>query len=131
MGRTTDMDTKLVKKQKAFFKKGMRVELIHMDDTQAPPDGTRGTVIGVDDIGSVMVKWDNGSSLSLVYGVDKFWVLSTVKVTCYGKEEVWDSREEAMQYYAQAMANCEGSEQERYARIFGQLSQGRTEASDE
>ena len=49
---------------------GCRVELIKMDDIQAPPIGTRGTVRGVDDIGSIMVRWDNGSSLSVAYGED-------------------------------------------------------------
>lgn len=49
---------------------GCRVELLHMDDVLAPPIGTRGTVIGVDDTASVMVKWDNGSGLSVVYGED-------------------------------------------------------------
>lgn len=51
---------------------GTRVELVFMDDVQAPPIGTKGTVRGVDDIGSIMVSWDNGSSLSLAYGVDTF-----------------------------------------------------------
>lgn len=49
---------------------GCRVELIQMDDPQAPPIGTRGTVTGVDDIGSIMVDWDNRSSLSVAYGED-------------------------------------------------------------
>ena len=49
---------------------GCRVELLHMDDSQAPPVGTKGTVIGVDDIGSIMVRWDNGSGLSVAYGED-------------------------------------------------------------
>lgn len=49
---------------------GTRVELIRMEDIQAPPTGTQGTVIGVYDIGSIMVSWDNGSSLSVVYGED-------------------------------------------------------------
>ena len=49
---------------------GSRVELIRMEDEQAPPIGTNGTVIGVDDIGSIMVQWDNGSSLNVVYGED-------------------------------------------------------------
>lgn len=49
---------------------GTRVELIQMDDVQAPPIGTKGTVKGVDDIGSVMVKWDNGCGLHVVYGED-------------------------------------------------------------
>lgn len=52
------------------FPKGTRVELVQMDDPQAPPIGTRGTVIGVDDIGSIMVSWDNGSGLNVAYGED-------------------------------------------------------------
>ena len=50
---------------------GCRVELISMDDPQAPPKDTRGTVRGVDDIGSLLVNWDNGSGLNVVLGVDK------------------------------------------------------------
>ena len=49
---------------------GARVELLQMDDVQAPPIGTKGTVVGVDDAGSIMVRWDNGSGLSVAYGVD-------------------------------------------------------------
>ena len=49
---------------------GCRVELVRMEDEQAPPLGTAGTVIGVDDIGSIMVQWDNGSSLNVVYSED-------------------------------------------------------------
>lgn len=52
------------------FPSGTRVELVHMDDIQAPPPGTLGTVRGVDDTGSLMMRWDNGSSLSVVYGED-------------------------------------------------------------
>lgn len=49
---------------------GCRVELQRMDDAQAPPIGTKGTVRGVDDIGSIMVDWDNGSGLNVIYGED-------------------------------------------------------------
>ena len=49
---------------------GATVELLRMEDFQAPPIGTRGTVTGVDDAGSVMVNWRNGSSLSVAYGED-------------------------------------------------------------
>ena len=48
-----------------------------MDDPQAPPIGTRGTVIGVDDIGSIMVDWDNGSGLSVAYGEDRCKVVAS------------------------------------------------------
>ena len=49
---------------------GCRVELLQMEDVQAPPIGTKGTVRGVDAIGSIMGSWDTGSSLSGVYGED-------------------------------------------------------------
>ena len=52
------------------FPKGSRVELVKMDDPQAPPIGTKGTVRGVDDIGSILVAWDNGCGLSVAYGED-------------------------------------------------------------
>ena len=52
------------------FPKGTRVELVQMDDFQAPPIGTKGTVRGVDDTGSILVAWDNGCGLNIVYGVD-------------------------------------------------------------
>lgn len=60
----------ILEKLRKEYSPGTRVELIRMEDIQAPPTGTRGTVIGVDDIGSIMVSWDNGSSLSVVYGED-------------------------------------------------------------
>lgn len=49
---------------------GCRVELVQMDDVQAPPIRTKGTVIGVDDTGSLLMRWDNGSGLNVVYGED-------------------------------------------------------------
>ena len=62
--------TKDVEKAKATYLSGMRVRLLKMDDDQAPAVGTEETVIGVDDTGSVMVAWDNGSSLNVLLGVD-------------------------------------------------------------
>ncbi len=52
------------------FPSGTRVELVRMDDPQAPPLGTHGTVRGVDDAGSILVAWDDGRGLSVVYGED-------------------------------------------------------------
>lgn len=60
-----------IERLKAKYPKGTRVRLVRMDDIQAPPIGTLGTVIGVDDIGSILVNWDNGSSLNVVYGIDE------------------------------------------------------------
>ena len=55
---------------------GSRVRLLKMDDVQAPPIGTLGTVKGVDDILSVMVSWDNGSGLNVVYGEEQIELVS-------------------------------------------------------
>ena len=44
-----------VERIRAQYKAGARVELIEMDDPQAPPAGTRGTVIAVDDIGRLSI----------------------------------------------------------------------------
>ena len=49
---------------------GSRVELVKMDDPQAPPIGTCGTVRGVDDTGSILVNWDNGGGLNVLFGTD-------------------------------------------------------------
>ena len=54
------------------YPRGTRVELLGMDDPQAPPTGTMGEVIGVDDAGQLLVRWETGSSLSLILGVDFF-----------------------------------------------------------
>ncbi len=52
------------------FPVGCRIELVKMDDPQAPPIGTCGTVRGVDDTGSILVNWDNGGGLNVLFGVD-------------------------------------------------------------
>ena len=103
---------------------GSRVELIKMEDVQAPPIGTKGTVLGVDDIGSIMVAWDNGSSLNVVYSVDKVRMLETVKTICYGREVIWDSREKAIIFFLECMASSEGAERERYLNILVKLKSG-------
>ena len=55
---------------RSTYPRGTRVELVQMDDAQAPPMGTHGTVTGVDDTGSLLVDWDNGSGLNVIWGVD-------------------------------------------------------------
>ena len=54
------------------YPRGTKVELLGMDDPQAPPMGTRGEVMGVDDAGQILVRWETGSSLSLIPDVDSF-----------------------------------------------------------
>lgn len=60
----------IVRMMKERYPVGTRVELLKMDDVQAPPIGTHGTVYGVDDTASVLVEWDNGTHLSVIYGED-------------------------------------------------------------
>ena len=57
---------------------GTTVELISMDDAQSPPPGTLGRIHGVDDAGSILVSWQNGSSLSLIPDVDDFRIVKEV-----------------------------------------------------
>jgi len=120
----------IVEQVKTEYPVGTRVELIQMDDFQAPPIGTKGTVRGVDDTASIMVNWDNGSRLNVVYGEDACKKLDSVKVICYGKEEVWDSRMEAADFYFKAIAGSEGSECERYTNIYTELLLGKKVCSD-
>ena len=65
----------IVEQLRSEYPEGTRVELVRMDDPQAPPVGTKGTVQGVDDVGSILVAWDNGSSLNVAYGPDQVRVL--------------------------------------------------------
>ena len=69
------MRKEIIEKLKKSYPVGCRVVLDHMDDPQAPPVGTKGTVIGVDDIGSILVEWDNGSGLNVVYGEDRCHII--------------------------------------------------------
>ena len=64
--------TRMIKER---YKPGMRVRLLKMNDKQAPPVGTLGTVRGVDDIESVMAAWDNGCGLNVVLDEDEIEVI--------------------------------------------------------
>ena len=77
------------------YPKGTRVELMKMDDIQAPPIGTQGTVTGVDDIGTIMVDWDNGSKLGVVLGED----ICRKIMLMYGKEASNRKQEIDRQHY--------------------------------
>lgn len=64
-------DKTTVERVRKEYPAGTRVILEQMDDPQGPPVGTMGTVLGVDDTGSLLMKWDNGSGLNVVYGEDR------------------------------------------------------------
>lgn len=66
----------IVSRLRKKYPKGTRVRLIEMNDPQSPATGTLGTVRGIDDMDNILVAWDTGSSLSLIYNVDKWKVVS-------------------------------------------------------
>ena len=60
-----------IEKLKEEYPQGTRVELVYMEDefSRLQP-GEKGTVVGVDDIGTIHVNWDTGGSLGIAYGED-------------------------------------------------------------
>ena len=73
-------NTAKVNRIRGEYPKGTRVELVEMNDRQAPPSGTRGTVIDVDDMATIHVAWDNGSGLGLAYGEDSYRKLTQEEI---------------------------------------------------
>ena len=74
-------DRETVERIRREYPAGTRVKLLEMDDAFAPPIGTLGTVIAVDDTASLIMCWDNGSSLNVIFNQDR-----VVKVTEEGKD---------------------------------------------
>lgn len=64
-----------VKTLRELYPAGTRIRLLKMDDIQAPPAGTEGTVTFVDDAGTIHMRWDTGSSLGLISEEDEFEVV--------------------------------------------------------
>ena len=61
---------RMAEKNRMLYPVGTIVELISMDDCNAVPEGTRGVVALVDDVGTVHVDWDNGQKLGVCTEVD-------------------------------------------------------------
>lgn len=63
------------------YPEGTRICLDSMENDPRPiPSGTKGTVITVDDAGQLFMKWDNGCSLSLIPGEDRFHVIQPEEI---------------------------------------------------
>lgn len=68
----TNIHSETLKQLKEYYTPGMRVMLIRMSDPYSNlRKGNRGTVTLVDDIGTIHVNWDCGSSLGVVFGEDE------------------------------------------------------------
>ena len=63
------------------------------------------------------------------------WTSSSAKTRqhtiCYNQREEWNDRQEAIKFFRDAMMNSEGSEHERYFKIWSELETGETICSDE
>ena len=65
-----------IKALKDKYTPGVKIELIKIYDYINPvPAGATGEVINVDDIGTIHVTWNNGSTLGLVVGIDEFKII--------------------------------------------------------
>ena len=66
-----EIHPEMLKRLKSDYSPGTRVILVKMEDpyTRLKP-GEKGTVTGVDDIGTIHVNWDSGSSLGVAFGED-------------------------------------------------------------
>ena len=70
--KNRDLTRREIAELRLNYPPGTRIMLEHMEDNWAVPRGTRGSVIQVDDAGTIHMKWDNGRSLGIVPQVDQF-----------------------------------------------------------
>ena len=59
------------------LKVGCRLVVDEMKDEHGVESGSQGTFEGFDGVGDLMMKWDSGSTLKLIEGVDKYHTVST------------------------------------------------------
>ena len=110
---------------------GTIIEIQKMDDPQAPPVGTLGEVIGVDDLGDLEMLWSTGSSLKVILSEDRIRKVNGAITICYGHREYWRSRKEAADHFFEGFCATEGSECKRYSKIYAELICGKTVCTDE
>lgn len=67
---------KKIKTLKVLYPPYTKIRLLELKDAFAPPYGTIGKVTKVDDIGTIHVLWETGSTLGLIDGIDQFEVIS-------------------------------------------------------
>lgn len=50
--------------------------------------------------------------------------MNKITTVCYGKEDTWETKEAAEQFFLQAMMGSDGSERDRYINIYIKLQMG-------
>lgn len=58
-----------LEERRKHYPPGTRVELVFMDEDDAPEAGTMGTVLGMDDNGTLIIAWDDGKESGLAYAM--------------------------------------------------------------
>lgn len=102
-----------VEQIKEKYPQGTSIRLIQMgEDPQPVPPGTLGTVEHVDDMGTIHMRWQTGSSLGLIVGEDDFEIIHPTKVTLkwgHGPEitKVFARKSEAIAFVGEAELTCE------------------------
>ena len=110
---------------------GVIIELIEMSDKFAPPAGKLGEVEGVDDLGDILVRWQSGSNLKVILSEDRIRKVNGAITICYGHREYWRSRKEDADYFLEGISASDGSECERYSKIYVELICGKNVCTDE
>ena len=81
-------DRNKVEMVKRQYPVGTRIRLNSLcNDERGMPAGLCGTVVGVDDQPSLLMKWDNGRSLSLMPFEDDFAVIEQEQDMLLGQQE--------------------------------------------
>lgn len=78
-------DRETVEQIRRIYPVGSIIVLDEMTDEYALPVGTLGKVTGVDDIGSVMPIWQDGSSLHVLYGIDRCHLANEEEIRRYNE----------------------------------------------
>ena len=122
---------KQLQRLKEKYPAGTILKVISMDDPYHPiPLGTLGEVTMVDDAGTIHMRWQNGSSLGIIEGVDSFEVVDGVKTICYNETKLWASRKEAVDVFLVGMHESDGSEKHRYLNVYLKLMEGMAVCDD-
>ncbi len=100
-----------LEKLRKEYPEGTRLRLTNMTDPQAPAAGTLGNVTNIDDIGTIHVAWDTGSSLGLVYGEDTFEIVAKVIDKQYDTER-------GLVYVARIYNKAEDARNDGYSYAF-------------
>lgn len=73
--------SKEIERLRKKYPEGTRIRLFSMTGEPQMQEGLTGTVRFVDDIGSIHVDWDNGSTLALIPDEDDFEILKEQQIS--------------------------------------------------